>query len=61
MSKTFKKKSKHSNEYEEVSDDYGYVKHTINKSKQKRFDRALKVLDVDDLMEYEEQLDDWEL
>ena len=50
MSKTVKKKiNKHIEENEE--DYYGHVRHNINKSKKKRFDRALKTLDVDTLMD----------
>ena len=61
MSKTFKKKiSKHREE--EHEDYYGHVRHNFNKSKKKRFDRALKTFDIDALMD--EDLvdfgDEWE-
>ena len=58
MSKTFKKKLKHNDHEETHEDDYGYVKHSVNKSQQKRFDRALKTLDVDDLMDCCDRLDE---
>lgn len=57
MSKTFKKR-KRNFEYEEQEDDYGYVKHNFDKTKKKRFDRALKTLNIDELLEYEEEFDD---
>lgn len=57
MSKTYKKK------YEEDFDDYnpyGEVREkTVNKRKRKRFVRALKVKDIDQLLEYDEDDEGW--
>lgn len=54
MSKTFKKKiNKHREEQEQEEDYYGHVRHNIDKSKKKRFTRALKTMDIDTLMDDE--------
>lgn len=60
MSKTFTKKiNKHREEKEE--DYYGHVRHNFDKSKKKRFDRALKTMDIDTLMDEDiyEYGDEW--
>lgn len=55
MSKSYKKK------YDEDSDDYdnyGELKQkSVDRRKRKRFSRALKVRDIDELMEYNEEDD----
>lgn len=52
MSKSYKKRR--NDDFDEY-DEYGELKQkSVNRRKKRRFDRALKTLDIEEILEYEE-------